>query len=329
MEYKKISIILPVYNTKDYLERCFHAIQRQRYKDIEVIIIDDGSTDGSDGICKKICEEDSRFQYYYKENSGVSAARNRGIELAKGDLITFVDSDDWIEENIYEKMVLAMNKDHSDMIVCDAVIWEDGKDKYIDSVEGMKESCLLSKEEISMDILYQLAGAVWRCMYRSSMIKDNKVGFPVGLKLSEDRIFNIYCIGCCKRISYLKEGLYFRYVRVGSAVYQRHRDMDEIALYAYREMIKAINRTGFASAKVLYDEQFLGICYKAIDEISYIDGKISFFYKYKKIRNLCCTEEVKNALKHTKHKYPKTGLMKTRMYLLLTLISMLSQCKVE
>ncbi len=322
METVTVSIIIPVYNTKDYLEKCLYSIQVQNYRNIEVIIVDDGSTDGSADVCQQICMKDSRFKYYYQKNRGVSSARNYGIELAKGDLIAFVDSDDWIHANIYEKMVGLMLDERSDMVMCDAIIWENGKIGKVDSIEKIKETCLLDKTSITADILFQLSGAVWRCIYKSEIIKKNNVKFPVGLKLSEDRVFNIYCIGYSKRVSYLKEGLYYRYIRNGSAVNQAYADMDTIALFSYREIINALNKMGFISFRFSYDEQFLGTCYKAIDDICSMSGKNhAIIYKYNKIRKLCCTQEVKNALLQTRHKYLKTRLMKNRMYLVLTLIS--------
>ena len=327
IESMKISIIIPVYNTKDYLNRCFCSVQRQSHSNFEVIIIDDGSTDGSAEICKKICGEDGRFRYFYQENQGVSSARNYGITLAHGDVVTFIDSDDWVENNMYEKMLAQMSKDQSDMVMCDAVIWEDEKDRQIDTIKEIRETCLLENNDISASILFQLAGSVWKCIYARKIIAKNEIGFPTGLKLSEDRVFNIYCIGYSKKISYLKDGLYYRYIRNGSAVHQRHDDMDKIALFAYREIIRALKETGFTFSKFLYDEEFLGTCYKAIDEIGYRDNKVVFLEKYNRIRSFCHTEEVRKALLQTKHKNPKCKLMKHHMYLLLTVVSIIkSKC---
>lgn len=139
MEAVKVSIIVPIYNTKDYLEKCLYSVRVQSYRNIEVIMVDDGSTDGSADVCQQICMKDSRFHYYYQKNQGVSSARNYGIELAKGDLIAFVDSDDWIEADMYEKMVDLMLNNESDMVMCDAIIWEDGKRGKVDSIECTQE----------------------------------------------------------------------------------------------------------------------------------------------------------------------------------------------
>ena len=121
MENELISIIIPMYNTEQYIECCLDSIRRQTYKNLEVIMIDDGSTDNVATICKKYCNKDSRFRYFYKQNEGVSIARNMGLEIANGDIIAFVDSDDYIKENMIENMVSKMEKEKSDIVICDAV----------------------------------------------------------------------------------------------------------------------------------------------------------------------------------------------------------------
>lgn len=94
-----ISVIIPVYNTESYVRVCLESLVEQTYTNFEVIMIDDGSTDNSGEICQEYTERDSRFHYYRKENGGVSSARNLGIEYSRGNYLTFVDSDDWVEED--------------------------------------------------------------------------------------------------------------------------------------------------------------------------------------------------------------------------------------
>ena len=100
-----ISVIVPVYNVEKYLEECLDSIQDQTYSDIEVILVNDGSTDSSKEICKKYCKQDSRFLLINQENQGLSAARNKGVEISTGEYIVFVDSDDIIKTNYLEKLM--------------------------------------------------------------------------------------------------------------------------------------------------------------------------------------------------------------------------------
>ena len=98
----RISVIVPIYNTKEYLSRCIDSICGQTYGNLEIILVDDGSTDGSSLVCDDYCRKDNRIQVIHKENGGSTAARNAGIAIAKGEYIGFVDSDDWIETDMYE-----------------------------------------------------------------------------------------------------------------------------------------------------------------------------------------------------------------------------------
>ena len=117
-EEKLISVIIPVYNVEKYLRRCIDSVINQTYKNLEIIIVDDGSTDNSSNICDEYTNKDSRVKVVHKENGGLSSARNVGIELAKGDLIAFVDSDDYIELEMYEKLKENMDKYDSDIAIC-------------------------------------------------------------------------------------------------------------------------------------------------------------------------------------------------------------------
>ena len=121
----EVSVIIPVYNAEKYLEKCIESVVNQTLKDIEIILINDGSTDGSEEICKKYLS-DERVIYYSKENEGLAAARQDGIERASGEYIGFVDSDDWVEPDMYEKMYAAAKSNNSDVVYCNGLVNEDG-----------------------------------------------------------------------------------------------------------------------------------------------------------------------------------------------------------
>ena len=121
----KVSVIVPIYNAEKYLEQCLDSIVNQTLKEIEIILINDGSTDGSAEICKKYLA-DERVSYYHKENEGLAAARDDGMLRATGEYIGFVDSDDWLELNMYEKMYNAARSNDSDVAFCNCIQNEDG-----------------------------------------------------------------------------------------------------------------------------------------------------------------------------------------------------------
>lgn len=110
MENKKISVIVPIYNTLHYLERCVDSLRRQSYANLEILLVDDGSTDGTGQLCDKLAGDDERIRVYHKQNGGASSARNLGLQRASGDYIGFVDSDDYIDEDTYQLMMEQMEK---------------------------------------------------------------------------------------------------------------------------------------------------------------------------------------------------------------------------
>ena len=113
-----ISVIVPIYNAEQYIDRCLKSILKQTYSNLEVLLIDDGSSDGSSSICKQYELSDNRVHYYHQHNSGVSAARNKGLDIAKGEYIGFCDADDWIESDMYEVLYSMINSSQSDIAIC-------------------------------------------------------------------------------------------------------------------------------------------------------------------------------------------------------------------
>ena len=113
-----ISVIVPIYNAEQYIDRCIKSILKQTYSNLEVLLIDDGSSDGSSSICKQYELSDNRVHYYHQHNSGVSAARNKGLDIAKGEYIGFCDADDWIESDMYEVLYSMINSSQSDIAIC-------------------------------------------------------------------------------------------------------------------------------------------------------------------------------------------------------------------
>ena len=117
MEHELISIIVPIYNVENYLRQCLDSIVSQTYQNFECLLINDGSSDNSADICREYIEKDSRFRYFEKENVGVSSARNLGIERSKGQYITFIDSDDWVDSEYLEVLYRALIEEKADIAI--------------------------------------------------------------------------------------------------------------------------------------------------------------------------------------------------------------------
>lgn len=193
----KISVIVPVFNVEKYLEQCLNSIVGQSYENLEIIIVNDGSTDGSGEICEKFAAIDSRISLIHQINGGVSVARNTGIEKASGDYITFVDSDDWLEKEMYTKMMSKTEKFHLlDMVMCDTILVKN--DTNIKST-GFIRSGSYSKSQIISELYPTLLVtedfgkipivSVWNCLIRRSILIKNNIRFEPSLKYSEDYLF--------------------------------------------------------------------------------------------------------------------------------------------
>lgn len=181
-----VSVIIPVYNVEKYLSRCVESIRKQTYSHLEILLIDDGSTDSSGVLCDEMAKEDTRIHVIHQVNSGLSGARNTGIAHAKGKYLTFVDSDDWAALDMIEYLHSLIQKFHCKMSVCQNTIIKNGHE-YCQISRG--EDCVLSAHDSIEDILYDKGVAgVSACgkLYKASLF--DTVKWPEG-KLFEDRGF--------------------------------------------------------------------------------------------------------------------------------------------
>ena len=212
---KLVSIIIPVYNIKGYLEKCLDTVIRQTYKNIEIILVDDGSTDGSGEICDTYSNKYDNVYSFHKKNSGVSATRNYGLEKAKGYYVTFVDSDDFIEETMIEKMVFEIEKNKVDMVACGYFY------DYVDNVVPVKLNCnhIISGKQIKFELFKNnsIRGFCWNKLFILDIIKKNKLGFDCNIKICEDLLFVFNYINCIENIYVLDEPFYHYRMRKSSA----------------------------------------------------------------------------------------------------------------
>lgn len=249
----KISIIVPVYNCKSYLQRCVNSILQQTHRDLQLIIVDDGSSDGSGELCDRFAGTDSRVTVIHQKNAGVSAARNAALEIATGEYIGFVDADDYICEETYEVALSSMNG--ADIVMWDVVsVWDNGNTAP-DTIPLLEKDCVIGNEDWTPQLLAQMAGSACRCLYRKELLTD--VTFPVGIKLSEDRLFNIHAMGKAEKLCYLKRGMYYHYVRSGSAVHSYHGDRFEKNLLVMEKAVSLIEEWWTQEYLQVYTRMFV------------------------------------------------------------------------
>ncbi len=200
-----ISIIVPVYNVKPFLDECISSIISQTYAKLEIIIVDDGSTDNCSAICDKWAEKDNRITVIHKTNGGLSDARNAGLAVATGDYIGFVDADDYIRSDMYEILINDIITKESDIAMCGVMqFWESGKTlSFTKDVQGVFDTDAAILELLHEESIKQ---PVWYKLYKKEVIKD--LLFPVG-KLHEDVLWSYHAIGNAKRVSVNNSHCYF------------------------------------------------------------------------------------------------------------------------
>lgn len=162
----KVSVIIPIYNTGEYLRGCLDSICSQTYQNLQIIMIDDGSDRHTADICDTIARSDERILLIHKKNEGVSIARNIGLAKATGDVVCFVDSDDTIEPDMIEALVVALEKNDAQIALCDAVTITPGRPNQSDTIPDFETSCTISVKDIKPATLSRVAGSACRCAYK-------------------------------------------------------------------------------------------------------------------------------------------------------------------
>ncbi len=206
-----ISVIVPIYNSEKYLKKCIESIVNQTYKDLEIILVDDGSADNSGNICDEYANKDKRIKVVHQENKGQATARNEGLMIAEGEYIAFVDSDDYIAPDMYE-LLYRMIKDHDcDIAMCGH------KEIYEDKESSSRQECddiYLDKNAMWQEVFGCLNNAVWNKLYRKSLMGD--VNFPTRMMHGEDLIFNLNYLKNCENGVLNKSEKYYYIQRKGS-----------------------------------------------------------------------------------------------------------------
>jgi len=200
-----VSIIIPVYNAEIYLQRCLDSVLGQIYAKLEVIVINDGSTDGSADICEEYAQSDSRIKVIHKENGGVSSARNSGLDTASGGWIGFVDADDWVEPDMFEKLMNAAKKSGSQITICGHTDYRGdaakikSKAKHVGFLDREKAiKCLLAYDFFE--------GYLWNKLFKSSLIKDIRLDNDI--HFCEDVLFCTQAFMSANNVCYIADTLY-------------------------------------------------------------------------------------------------------------------------
>lgn len=227
-----ISIIVGVYNSQDFLDSCLKSIQNQSYSNIEVIVINDGSTDRSTVICDLFAKKDKRFKIIHQQNKGIGFVRNLGLTLAKGDFILFIDSDDFIDKSMVEILYKEITDFNHDIVVCDFYrLKVDCKIDY--------QNIPNNPHKIICGILEGLYfGALWNKMIRKSFIIKHKLNVDVSLIMYEDVLFLIQLLLNNPKIGYANIPLYYYRISENSISHSRKKETFESAFHLIETLEK-------------------------------------------------------------------------------------------
>lgn len=212
----KISIIIPVYQVEKYIKRCLDSILSQTYSNLEIILIDDGSRDMSGKICDEYAVKDSRIKVIHQDNAGVSVARNKGLDICTGDYITFVDSDDFLEPFMYEKMMEKVTEYNCDVVMCDCVK-DDGvmQIPYTHNIRAGFYDYDQLKEEYYPHLLMmenvEYPATISNCLILFRREVASSIRYIEGVRYSEDLLFGAQLLYNAKSFYYMKGEFYYHY----------------------------------------------------------------------------------------------------------------------
>lgn len=219
----KLSVIVPVYNTEKYLRICVDSILGQSFPDFELLLVDDGSTDRCGTICDEYARLDKRVQVIHQANGGVTAARNKGLEVACGEYVSFVDSDDWLERDMYQAMMEKATEKDADVVLCDMYAEVHNGSSIIPSslsrFSGYYDAGQI-KEQLQPKMLFDLEGnapglSLNLCnkLIRSELVRRASADLPSDVTYGEDLLCCLICLLCAKGIYILKDCAYYHYRR--------------------------------------------------------------------------------------------------------------------
>ena len=322
---RTVSIIVPVYNAERYIDKCIQSIINQTYKNIEIILVDDGSTDNSNIICKQYEKIHDNLKLISTENRGVSCARNTGIESSSGKYIMFVDSDDYIDNDMIEKMLQKVEENNYDLCICNYV--KEYIDKQI-NIECFGKDQVLNNEEINhliIDIIersdnqkeHLLAGVRGPCckLYSKEIIDKYDIRFNNELIIGEDFIFNLDYLAKCSSVSIINK-YYYHYVTNMNSATMKYKDMCWSGIY--KKIILCLItflkcNDLFEEGKERVDKLIIKYFFMCIYNEMSDNNTHNLKYKLNQIKYMCNDEIIRKAIYNFKGTYvtPKEKMIIT------------------
>lgn len=280
----ELSIIVPVYKVENYLSKCIDSILRQEFANFELILVDDGSPDRCGIICDEYAAKDSRIKVIHQNNQGVSAARNSALNIASGTYLTFVDSDDWIDREMYKVMIQCAKETKADVVICGVNYFNDSG-KFIRS--DLIREATIEKEELLADLYgtpNPIGGACWNKVFLSSKIKD--VRFRKNLTMAEDWVYLFECFKYCNLGYQLPKAFYNVTERLDSATRKNEVQAIYDIVFGGKYSLLLLAREYSKNLEKYATDKYLDDCirYSNLLRIAGVKSKQPYRWKFVKIR---------------------------------------------
>lgn len=307
-----ISVILPIYNAGRYLAVCLDSLIEQTYKQLEMILVNDGSMDNSLEICKAYAERDSRIMIIDKENEGVAIARNVGLEAATGEYVAFVDPDDWVEKEMYESLLAWLKKWASPICLCN--FYKDTKRRSFPKCFDFKDEVLEGEAIVEKlvngmigvpDLLPKntmVMGSVWRGLYKRSFIEENNLRFVPKLTIMEDLVFMVQVLLKCEKVA-IDQGIWYHYVQhASSALHRYNHQLWEDQLVVYEQLEHSLLAANLLEEEMRnrLDFRFIGMVLTAIKNETYARKEGDFRDTMAHIKEIFTDDTLKCVLERVK-----------------------------
>jgi glycosyltransferase involved in cell wall biosynthesis len=301
----KVSIIVPMYKSEPFLSKCLDSILSQTLKEIEIILIDDGSPDNSGKIAEEYAQRDHRIQVIHQTNSGPGTSRNRGIEASRGEYIGFVDSDDWVDPKMYEKLYGAAYTNNAQVAICNYMEEYTNPNRSFIISHPFKENDLLDKKRIREHIITSFATndnmgyySLWNKVYKREWLLEKNLKINEERNHGEDWWFNLMVFSIADRAVFLT-GEYYHYMRINSnsLMLKYNENQFDLFLSGRNHLLSLLHLCGIEISKyqIELDKRFVEECIGCIYKEVLLQPK--WDKASRRIQHILTNEEFKHALK--------------------------------
>ncbi len=311
MEKEQISIIVPIYNAANYLEKCLDSLVQQTYTNLQIILVNDGSKDDSLAIARSYAQKDTRIVVIDKVNAGVALARNTGMEVATGKYIGFVDPDDWVEPQMYASLYAAIAASDYPIGMCN--YYKDDKKLSVPKKLRVKQKTL-TREQVAEEIITHMIGmddiiprydyimgAVWRCLYERSFLAQHHIQFEPRITIMEDLVFNVQALLKSPGVA-IDEGIWYHYVQNPKSVLHSYNEKmweDQIKVHDLLE--KALSEADLDDTmRNRLDMRYIGMAFSAMYNEVNLARADALTERLRKVGDIWADEKFKISLKRAR-----------------------------